>query len=73
MDLRIERNLLWKPPSRYTSAATVIFHQNPAVRAWLNKEYTVRNDTAHNYKLVPKEAKDLSALLEELEELVAKF
>lgn len=50
-----------------------IFHENPAVRGSLNKEYTVRNDAAHDYKLLPKEAKDVSVWLKELEDLVDKF
>jgi hypothetical protein len=51
----------------------LIFHTNPAARAGLDKNYTVRNDVAHNYKLLPKEAKNISAWLQSLEDLVAKF
>jgi hypothetical protein len=50
-----------------------IFHTNPGVRASLEKEYRVRNEAAHDYKLLPKEAKDISVWLKELEELVDKF
>jgi hypothetical protein len=51
----------------------LIFHDSPSVRVSLNKEYTVRNEAAHDYKLLPKEAKDISVWLNELEELVDKF
>jgi hypothetical protein len=51
----------------------LIFHQDYFVRASLEKEYTVRNEAAHDYKLLPKEAKDISVWLRELEELVEKF
>ena len=51
----------------------LIFHHDQPTRASLDKEYSVRNDAAHNYKLLPNEAKDLSAWLEKLEELVDKF
>jgi hypothetical protein len=33
----------------------------------------VRNDAAHDYKLLPGEAKDISTWLNELEDLVDKF
>jgi hypothetical protein len=49
------------------------FHARPAVRSQLNKDYDLRNDAAHNYKSIPREAKDISAWLEGLEELVNKF
>jgi hypothetical protein len=51
----------------------LIFHKNPSVRGSLNKEYTVRNDATYDYKLLPKEAKDISVWLKELEDLVDKF
>jgi hypothetical protein len=54
----------------------LIFHTNAAARAALRKDYDVRNDAAHDYKRLPREAKDISAWLdglEELEELVDKF
>jgi hypothetical protein len=50
----------------------LIFHHQQAIRASLEKEYTVRNEAAHDYKL-PKEAKDVSNWLEKLEELVTQF
>jgi hypothetical protein len=50
----------------------LIFHEVPSVRASLDKEYSVRNEAAH-YKLLPKEAKDISAWLKDLEDLVDKF
>ena len=51
----------------------LIFHANPAVRSELLKDYIVRNEAAHNYKSLPNEAKDISAWLHNLEELVSKF
>jgi hypothetical protein len=51
----------------------LIFHDKPAVRASLDREYMVRNDAAHDYKLLPGEAKDISTWLNELEDLVDKF
>jgi len=51
----------------------LIFHTNPAVRTQLDKDYEVRNEAAHNYRLLPKEAKDVSAWLLKLEDLVEKF
>jgi hypothetical protein len=50
-----------------------IFHGNHPVQASLQKEYTVRNEAAHDYKLLPKEAKDISLWLRDLEALVDKF
>jgi hypothetical protein len=51
----------------------LIFHGKHAVLAGLLKDYSVRNEAAHNYKLLPKEAKDISAWLRSLEDLVTKF
>jgi hypothetical protein len=51
----------------------LIFHESPAVRGSLDREYKVRNEAAHHYKLLPKEAKDISVWLKELEELVDRF
>lgn len=51
----------------------LIFHENLSIRGSLNKEYTVRNEAAHDYKLLPKEAKDISLWLKELEDLVDNF
>lgn len=51
----------------------LIFHGKQAVLKSLLKEYTVRNEAAHDYKLLPKEAKDVSAWLKELEDLVDEF
>ncbi len=51
----------------------LIFHTNYPVRAELDKDYNLRNEAAHNYKFLPKEAKDVSAWLQNLESLVAKF
>jgi hypothetical protein len=50
----------------------LIFHEQSAIRNSLEREYTVRNEAAHDYKL-PKEAKDVSGWLEKLEDLVDKF
>ena len=51
----------------------LIFHAQPAVRAQLDKDYELRNDAAHNYRSLPREAKDVSAWLLRLEDLVEKF
>jgi hypothetical protein len=50
----------------------LVFHANPATRNLLDREYTVRNEAAHDYRL-PTEAKDVSAWLQKLEDLVDKF
>jgi hypothetical protein len=51
----------------------LVFHTNPAVRAKLARDYEVRNEAAHNYKYLPKEARDVSDWLRSLEYLVEKF
>jgi hypothetical protein len=51
----------------------LIFHTIPTVRAQLDKDYELRNDVAHNYRYLPREAKDVSAWLLRLEDLVEKF
>jgi hypothetical protein len=51
----------------------LIFHTISALRAQLDKDYTVRSEAAHNYKLLPKEAKNVSAWLQNLEDLVSRF
>lgn len=51
----------------------LIFHSDAATRANLDKDYTVRNEAAHNYSSLPREAKDVSAFLRKLEDLVDKF
>lgn len=51
----------------------LIFHTDQATRSQLNKDYDVRNDAAHEYKKLPREAKDISAWLHDLEALVTKF
>ncbi len=50
----------------------VVFHNDPATRGQLDKDYTVRSEAAHDYKM-PKEAKDVSDWLQRLEALVEKF
>ena len=51
----------------------LIFHTETAVRVQLDKDYELRNEAAHNYRHLPKEAKDVSAWLLKLEGLVEKF
>jgi hypothetical protein len=51
----------------------LIFHGDQTVLNSLHKEYTVRNEAAHDYKSLPSEAKDVSVWLKELEDLVDKF
>lgn len=51
----------------------VIFHSDAKTLAELNDDYDVRNDAAHNYARLPREARDISAWLRGLEDLVDKF
>jgi hypothetical protein len=51
----------------------VIFYMNRAVRLSLDDDYELRNQAAHNYKMLPKEARDISEWLKKLEELVDRF
>jgi len=51
----------------------VIFHADAAVRGTLDKDYSVRNEAAHNYKKLPSEAKNIADWLAKLELLVSKF
>jgi len=51
----------------------LIFEAKPSVRVGLDKDYTVRNEAAHNYSMLPAEAKDVSAFLQKLERLVDEF
>lgn len=51
----------------------LIFHGKPSTRAQLNKDYDLRNDAAHGNKFIPKEAKDISAWLSGLNELIDEF
>lgn len=51
----------------------VIFHGNDIVLAGLHKDYDVRNDAAHDYKLLPKEARIVSDWVQELEDLISNF
>jgi len=50
----------------------MIFHADQTTRGNLDRDYSVRNEAAHDYK-IPPEAKDVSAWLQALEELVDKF
>lgn len=51
----------------------LIFDSQPAVRRALDKDYSVRNDAAHNYKQLPSDARDIAAWLKKLEDLVDRF
>lgn len=51
----------------------LIFHAKPVVRNGLDKDYSVRNEAAHNYSMLPPEAKDVSAFLRKLQTLVDDF
>jgi hypothetical protein len=51
----------------------LIFHTKPTVLDGLYKDYELRNEAAHNYKKLPPEAKDISAWLRGLEDLVNNF
>lgn len=50
----------------------VVFHANQTMLDRLNRDYTVRSEAAHDYKM-PKEARDVSAWLQGLEALVDEF
>lgn len=50
----------------------IIFHADPQIRSELDKDYTVRNEAAHDNQL-PREAKDLSAWLDKLEEAIDRI
>lgn len=51
----------------------LVFHGRDDVIRTLNKQYTVRNDAAHDYKKLPPEAKDLPRVIGEWESLVDRF
>ena len=51
----------------------LIFHGKPKILSALNKDYTVRNDAADDYKNLPAEAKDVSNWLAHLEGLLDEF
>jgi hypothetical protein len=51
----------------------LIFDAQPGIRAKLDRSYELRNDAAHNYKSIPKEARDISTWLASLEDLVENF
>lgn len=51
----------------------LIFHNDRATRLSLDRDYTVRNEAAHNYKQLPNDAKDVSTWIAKLEGLVDKF
>ena len=51
----------------------VIFHSDGKTLAKLNDDYELRNDAAHNYAMLPKEARDISEWLAGLEDLADGF
>ncbi len=51
----------------------VIFHSDAKTLHTLNDDYDLRNDAAHNYAKLPKEARDISAWLTGLEDLADRF
>lgn len=51
----------------------LIFHADHKALTSLNKDYDVRNEAAHDYKLLPKEARDVSNWIRGLEDQVDKF
>ncbi|MBX3571510.1 MAG: hypothetical protein KF694_04065 [Mesorhizobium sp.] len=50
----------------------LLFHADAKARAALDRDYDVRNEAAHDYK-IPAEARDISDWLLKLENLVSKF
>ena len=51
----------------------MMFYTDEILRASLDDDYELRNEAAHNYKLLPREARDVSSWLGKLESLVDKF
>jgi hypothetical protein len=51
----------------------IVSHGNTKVLAQLNDDYDLRNEAAHNYKLIPSYAQDISGWLDDLEDLVGRF
>ncbi|WP_422098867.1 hypothetical protein [Variovorax sp.] len=51
----------------------VIFHGDDKLLLSLHKDYDVRNDAAHDYKLLPKEARIISDWVQSLEDLISRF
>jgi hypothetical protein len=51
----------------------IIFHADQKIRATLDADYDLRNEAAHNYKTLPRQARDISIWLNGLEEMVTKF
>lgn len=48
----------------------VLFHEKPTVRSRLDKDYSMRNDAAHDYKKLPKEARDIDSWLSTIQEII---
>ncbi len=48
----------------------LVFHGRDDVIKTLNRQYTVRNEAAHDHRKLPPEAKDLPGLIGEWEKLV---
>jgi hypothetical protein len=51
----------------------IIFHADAKKRSTLDEDYELRNEAAHNYKMLPRKARDISQWLKQLEELVEGF
>jgi hypothetical protein len=51
----------------------IIFHADQKTRTSLDSDYELRNEAAHNYKGLPRQARDISVWLDGLEALVTKF
>lgn len=51
----------------------LIFHEKPNVRLSLDKDYTVRNEAAHDYKKLPASVEDVSEWLQKLMDIVGGF
>jgi hypothetical protein len=51
----------------------LIFDRNQPALAALQGDYEVRNDVAHNYKNLPREARDISEWMAGLEQLIDRF
>lgn len=51
----------------------LIFNSDQKIRDSLDDDYTMRNEAAHNHKILPRNAIDISAWIQKLEDLVDRF
>ncbi len=51
----------------------LIYHTDQKVLKSLNDSYSIRNDSVHGNRMLPKEAKDVALFIQQLEDLVANL